>query len=183
MEYIILGLLLLKSMTAYEISSFTNKKLALICSGSAGSVQIALKKLLKNGHVSMSEFVQGGINKKVYAITPDGKAAFERWVSSPMQASKVKNMELSKLFFLGFAEEHSRITAIEQYIGQLQEVKNTLLSIKALTFGANTPKHKEMHIANAEDIIAYQAATLDFGIDSAEFEINWYTQLLQRMKR
>ena len=181
MEYIILGLLLLKSMTAYEVSRFTNKNLALICSGSAGSVQIALKKLLKNGHVTVNEFVKGSVNKKVYAITQQGKAAFEHWISSPMQASKVKNMELSKLFFLGFADEKSRIAAIEDYLHQLQEVKTVLLAIKELTLSTNIPKLKELPIANAEDITMYQAATLEYGIDSADFEINWYKNLLLKM--
>lgn len=181
MENIILGLLLLKSMTAYEISSFTNKNLALICSGSAGSVQIALKKLLKNQHITVNEFVEGSINKKFYTITDAGKAEFSQWVTSPMRASKVKNMELSKLFFLGFADEQSRISAIEDYINQLQEIKDVLLSIKELTSNANISKLMELPISNAEDVAAYQSATLDFGIDSASFEIEWYKKLLLKM--
>lgn len=56
---------------------------------------------------------------------------FTEWVHSPMQIEKVKNMELSKLFFLGFAENYARRQAITQYINKLSAVKNNLLAIKA----------------------------------------------------
>ena len=42
MEYLILGLLILSPMTGYELQQFIKKNLALICSHSAGSVQLSL---------------------------------------------------------------------------------------------------------------------------------------------
>lgn len=182
MEHIILGLLLLKPMTAYEISRFTNKNFSLICSGSAGSVQIALKKLLKNNSVTVSEFVQGGINKRVYKITALGKSAFEQWVTSPMQAGKAKNIELSKLFFLGFADKESRLSAVDDYIGQLKKVKKALIAIRELSLPKNASQLALLPLPNAQDILTFQTATLDFGIDSADFEINWYKKLRLKME-
>jgi hypothetical protein len=38
-----------------------------------------------------------------------------------MQAEKVKNMELSKLFFAGLAKPEERISAIQNYIGQMNQ--------------------------------------------------------------
>ncbi|MEG0154686.1 MAG: hypothetical protein RR678_04800 [Lachnospiraceae bacterium] len=80
-------------MTAYEIIVFTRKNLALSCSASAGSVQTALRKLLKSESIMQEEFVENSINKKIYSITALGKLAFFSWIKMPMQTSKVKNME------------------------------------------------------------------------------------------
>lgn len=99
MEYLILGLLILSPMTGYELQQFIKKNLALICSHSAGSVQTALSKLEKEGKVTASETAEGKRRKKRFSITETGRTSFSRWVAQPMQADRVKNMELSRLFF------------------------------------------------------------------------------------
>lgn len=98
MEYLILGLLLLSPMTGYQLQQFIKKNLALICSHSAGSVQTALSKLEREGKILARETAEGRRRKKCFAVTEAGRAAFSDWVAQPMQAGKVKNMELSRLF-------------------------------------------------------------------------------------
>lgn len=172
MEFVILGLLLLKPMTGYEIGRFIKTNLSMICSNSAGSVQTAIKKLVAAGNIQFEEFVENGKNKKQFFITKNGQAMFTEWVHSPMQIEKVKNMELSKLFFLGFAENYARRQAITQYINKLSAVKNNLLAIKA---GFEQMK---LQAEPLQDVFLYQGYTLAYGIASAEFEIDWYTKLL-----
>lgn len=99
MEYLILGLLLLSPMAGYDLQQFIKKNLALICSPSAGSVQTALSKLEKSGKIAVSETAEGRRHKKIFTITDIGRSAFSAWIAQPMQADKVKNMELSRLFF------------------------------------------------------------------------------------
>ena len=115
MEYLILGLLILSPMTGYELRQFIRQNLALICSDSAGSVQTALAKLGREGFVTSSESA-GGRRKKTYSITESGRTAFSEWVAQPMQAERAKNMELSRLFFLGLAKPGERAAAIRDYI-------------------------------------------------------------------
>ena len=176
MEFIILGLLLIKPMTGYEIGRFIKNYLSMICSSSAGSVQTAIKKLIADQKIEFSEAVENGKNKKVFTITELGKSEFSRWIQNPMQTEKIKNMELSKLFFLGFAEKEQQKTAISLYISQLKNAKGNLLAIKK-SFEAMDLKPKEL-----QDIFCYQQYTLEYGIASAEFEIDWYTKLLKKME-
>ena len=64
MENIILSLLLLKSMTIYEMRTFIQKNLGFVCSDSLGSLQSAIKKLLeKEGHTIIQK---GRTNIKYY---------------------------------------------------------------------------------------------------------------------
>jgi DNA-binding PadR family transcriptional regulator len=181
MEFIILGLLLLKPMTSYEIRRFIKTNLSLICSDSAGSVQTALKKLLLQGKIEFQQHVENGKNKKIYSVTLNGKNNFLSWVQSPMQSEKVKNMELSKLFFLGIAPENSRKEMINQYISQLTTMKNTLLSLKKEFNKVKSNTLSETNEQRLCDVLEYQTYTLDYGLAAIEFEMDWYTKLLKRI--
>ena len=70
MEFIILGILLFKDMTIYEINTSFKKGLFLIYSASYGSLQNAVKKLLKKEFITFRETVENGRNKKIYSIAP-----------------------------------------------------------------------------------------------------------------
>ena len=130
MDYLILGLLILSPMSGYELQQFIRQNLALICSHSAGNIQTSLTKLCKADLIRWEESSQGNRKKKTYHITDAGRGVFDDWVSKPMQADKVKNMELSRLFFLGLAKPEARIAAIGDYIRQIEEAKAVLSDIQ-----------------------------------------------------
>lgn len=58
--------------------------------------------------------------KKTYSITEEGIGYFKENLNSPM-LYKEKNMELSKLFFRGFADDTQHSTFINQYIKELED--------------------------------------------------------------
>lgn len=176
MEYLILGLLTLSPMTGYGLQQFIRENLALICSHSAGSIQTALNKLERAGQIQSTETLQGRRRKKTYSITDTGRAAFSAWVAQPMQAGKAKNMELSRLFFLGLAKPQQRSAAIRDYIRQMEEMKGILEAIRQrfrqvregpLPPGLDWP-----------EIFRFQEYTIEYGIAAAQFEVDWYRRLL-----
>ncbi|WP_417025008.1 PadR family transcriptional regulator [Candidatus Allofournierella excrementavium] len=163
MEYLILGLLLLAPMTGYELQRFIKQNLALICSSSAGSVQTALTKLEKEGRIAAAETVEGRRRKKTFSITPAGRQAFAAWVARPMQAGKVKNMELARLFFLGLAQPAQRAAAIREQFRKAQA-------------GPLPPGQ------NWDEVFRFQGCTIEYGIADAEFERQWYSGLLKELE-
>lgn len=176
MEHLLLGLLMLTPMTGYALQQFIKQNLSLICSHSAGSVQTALSKLEREGHIAAAEELDGKRRKKTFSITPSGKAAFLSWVSQPMQADKVKNMELSRLFFLGFAAPQERANAIRDYLHQIEETLTILRIIQERFTAAQHPA-----LPPGQDwpsIFRFQGYTIDYGIAAAEFELAWYSRLL-----
>lgn len=179
MEYLILGLLILSPMTGYELRQFIRQNLALICSDSAGSVQTALAKLGREGFVTSSESA-GGRRKKTYSITESGRAAFSEWVAQPMQAERAKNMELSRLFFLGLAKPRERAAAIRDYIRQMERMSAILCAIRERFREAQTgplPPGRDW-----EQIFRFQGLTIEYGIAAAEFERGWYAKLLEELE-
>ena len=105
MEHIILGLLLLSSRTIYQLRERIHKGLNLMYSSSMGSIQAAVKKLLKNGYISYEEAVENGKYKKIYSITDNGKQYFFQWINSPLEIQNAKNPELAKVYFMGFCDK------------------------------------------------------------------------------
>lgn len=176
MEYLVLGLLILSPMTGYELQRFIKQNLALICSHSAGSVQAALAKLEREGYITANETTQGKRRKKTFSITPTGHTVFSDWVAQPMQADKVKNMELSRLFFLGLAKPEERAAAIRDYIRQMEVTEAVLRAIREQFL-----QTQETHLPPGQDwasIFRFQGYTIDYGIAAAQFERDWYSRLL-----
>lgn len=176
MEHLILGLLMLAPMTGYALQQFIKQNLSLICSHSAGSVQTALSKLERDGHITASETLEGKRRKKTFSLTPSGKAVFLSWVSQPMQADKVKNMELSRLFFLGFAAPQERTAAIRDYLLQIEETLAILRIIQERFTAAQKEALPPSH--DWPSIFRFQGYTIDYGIAAAQFEHEWYSRLL-----
>lgn len=175
MDTIILGLLILKSRTLYELRERINKGLNMMYSSSTGSIQAAIKKLLVNGYVTYEEIVSNGKYKKIYSITPLGKEYFQNWINTAMKVSQNKDPELAKLYFMGFSEKEKRIERIEIYIQSLLELYNILDCIykDGKTFQTDEENR---------DIVNYQLLSAKYGVDILKFQIDWYTQLLENMK-
>ena len=75
MDKIILGILMLHRMTAYELRNFIKNNFKSMYSDSLGSIQAALKKLFELEMVTFEELVEKGVNKKRYSITEKGREA------------------------------------------------------------------------------------------------------------
>lgn len=193
MEYIVLGLLLLSDRTIYGLRDRIEKGLHLMYSSSMGSIQAAVKKLLLHGYIQYTELVEQGKHKKLYAITESGKAYFQEWVNQPMSQENVKNPELTKIYFMGFADKETRMRNIEQYLEDLRVRYRALAAIceegealaAAGTQKASAVSEKDVKQAIPEEgreIFAYQLATAYYGRDFLQFQIAWYEKLLLKMQ-
>jgi len=201
MEIIVLGLLIIKESTVYDMRKVIEANFTSMSSNSMGSIQAAVKKLLGKGMIAYEEFVENGVNKKVYSVTETGRALFLDYVSEPMQ-HKEKNMELSKFFFMGFAPRGIRADLISAYIAELKAEKAKL---RAISESARSGDYSIQHYAEyleasgrkesftsvldsdslikgLEDIAFFQLATLDYSIAKFTFEIQWFERLERRLR-
>jgi len=171
MDSLILGLLILKNRTIYEIKAKIKSGLNLMYSDSLGSIQAAIKKLLQKEFIEYSESVDNGKFKKRYSITEAGRNYFDQWINTPMRASQSKNADLSKLYFMGFSDKKTRVGRIGEYIQSLQEIHDALESIYN--------EGRTMVIDKAfADILTYQLLSVKYGMDSLLFNIEWYKKLM-----
>ena len=175
MENIILGLLLLRSRTIYQLRKRINEGLNLMYSCSTGSIQAAIKKLLKSGYICVNEIYENGKLKKLYSITDEGKNYFNKWVNSPVESGSPKNPELAKIYFMGFSENANRISVIENHINELRKTHSELNKICEYSKSLSTELQEN-------EILFYQLQTAVYGRDLMQFNIDWYTDLLKKIR-
>ena len=204
MEYIILSMLLCKSMTVYEIRSYVVKNLSTVCSNSLGSIQTAIKKLLSKGYIEVKEFKENGLTKKEYSITDEGVIGYKGWVGEPINLSKMTNMEESKFFFLGLAPKDKRVSFLKDLIKDLEEqhkrllaIQETALGLKNETINSNVSSISKdprfvtniLEVSGEKDLSAalgntydYQMSLLRYGIERTKFDISFYKSVLKEEK-
>ena len=201
MDKIILGILMLHRMTAYELRNFIRNNFKSMYSDSLGSIQAALKKLFELEMVTFEELVEKGVNKKRYSITETGWEALIEWIKIPINTSKTKNYDFGKLFFMGYVSKKDQKTLIDKIILSLEEeyealkklkqsidveeeseeIENYLLTdIEYKERIKNLDKGKEL-IENIREISKFTLATLDYGIDVTAFNIEWFKKLKKRI--
>ena len=201
MDNILLGLLMLKRLTIYEIRSIIRSNFSSMCSDSLGSIQAAMKKLLNAQMVTCSEYVEKGINKKRYSITDTGRKAFMGWLQTPADITASRNMELGKLLFMGLVPAEKRLRLIDGIIQKLETETASLLELwnsiqerderkQTIEEWKNDPEYlagiqnatKSADITeSANGIGTFEVMTLRYGIDSFQFNINWFRALRERV--
>lgn len=175
MEYVILGLLMLRERSMYEINKVLEETISLFYSASFGSISSALGRLVEKGWIVAREQVEQGRNKKLYAPTPVGAVAFEAWLGSQIPSEKVKDPALTRLFFLGFLPPQQRVALIKDHIAALETLRASLelLERQAAAVELSEAGHEQS---------TFQWLTLRYGRDYYAFSIGWYTQLLETLK-
>lgn len=201
MEFIILGLLLFKPMTVYEIRMYIQRNLTTICSDSLGSIQIAIKKLLNKGFIVTNEYVERGLTKKRHSITNLGVNHYKEWVGSPINIAKMTNMEESKFYFLGTASKEKRISCLKSYITSLKDQQSKLNAIKEFTkaseeiairtnldrISSETQISDNLAVVSEEkdlkaifrNTYAYQIYLLEYGLNRTKADIAFYEKILK----
>lgn len=174
MEYLILGLLILSPRTIYDLRERVNQGLNLMYSSSTGSIQAALKKLLSSGHIVSREQQENGRLKKIYSVTPEGRAHFSHWVELPMGAGTAKNPELVKLYFMGLSDPAHRRENLRRCIQSLQQPYEILCAVCREAESMEVPP-------DTRDILYFQAACARYGRDFYQFQIDWYRRLLEEI--
>ena len=201
MEKIILSILLFRPMTVYEIRLYVQRNLNTICSDSLGSIQIAIKKLLKKGYIVTNEYKEKGLTKKRNSITKEGVEYYKDWIGSPINIAKMTNMEESKLYFLGIAPKEKRISFLKKYISDLKEQHSALETIKNVSEERKDANVSSIlaSISNEKEIVdnlamvsketdlktlfrttyAYQVYLLEYGLNRTEADIAFYEKILK----
>lgn len=175
MEYVILGLLMLRERTIYELKKVLEETISLFYSASFGSIASAVAKLLEKEWISVSERTDRGRNKKIYALTPAGAAALRGWLGSPIPQEKVKDPALTRLFFMGLLPAPERIALLELHLAELESACARLAELELAAGRLDVADHQR-------ELAAFQLLTLRYGKDYYAFSRDWYRRLLADLK-
>lgn len=175
MEFVILGFLMIRNLTQYDLKNALQQKVSPFFSASLGSIQAALKKLEINGHVEFNEVVENGRRKKVYAINDQGRQYFLDWMLSSIAPNQLEQDAATRLFFLGLMSSSERLAVNQEIIKQLE---STVQDFEA----ASIESQQKAVPQQFEDVVKYQLKTLDLGLFYHKCMLEWFRNFLTEME-
>ncbi len=175
LDRIILGLLLYRSLSIYEIKKAIEQSVGFFYSSSYGNIQPSLKKLERDQLVNTEQKVVNGRNRKEYSITANGRKQFKAWLSREIKIGKIQDEGLLRLFFLAELSDKEQLKLLEHYTGKLKQKITELKKVEE--------EVKKIKVAKKyQQAMFYRMATLAFGIRYYQFELQWYENLIQPVR-
>ncbi len=127
MQSVLLGFLMSRSMTGYDLKKAFSMSFSFFSGLSYGSIYPALKKMENQGLISKHLEIQDGApNRKIYTVTDEGRKAFLVALKSPLVFEKPKNSFLMRLFFFSHLSPEERNAVAAEYLGSVKELSRQL---------------------------------------------------------
>lgn len=174
MEYAALGFLMYRPLSMYDLKKAMERSTQHFLSASFGTLHPLLRKLSTQGFVTSESQGTNGRNKTIYTITAAGRSHFIAWLGQEVMVERVSDPRLLRLFFLGHLAAAEREELMSRFLKQLEVAAEELERLKVLVQGMTVPPGWEDHMA-------YQLATLEFGIAHHRFVGDWYQKRLEVM--
>ena len=158
-KYAILGLLHYRDMHGYRIKKHIERDFGHMWSINYGQIYPTLKKMTEDELVTVVEVIQvGKPHKKLYSITPEGRAAFTHWLeSSPEKKMLLRDPFLTRFVFFGFGKKDQALKIIEEQI-QLYEEQF---------------EHRQDNITRWQHHDTYVRLMAEFGVTLNEMLLKW----------
>ena len=165
LDFAILGILTDGPLHGYQLKRVLADSEHGFWTVSFGSLYPALRRLEKKKFVSVS--AEGGARRKVYQLTPEGKAYFQELLETPGAADEERAFTL-KLSFFRFLDPDSRLGVLERRRAHL--TTRLAESRKSMKDSANRTKRR------MDD---YTLALMNRSVSSTEADIAWLDELIE----
>jgi PadR family transcriptional regulator, regulatory protein AphA len=170
----LLGILSLGPMSGYDIKKTVAESIGYFWNESYGQIYPLLKRYAAQGLVTVrTERNSGKPDRRVYALTPAGRAELARWLKQPANPPALRNELLLKLFFGGLMEPADLRRLVED------ERKERSAQLRAFAEVENWlgREHRE------HPSLPYWMITLDYGKRLARCLIAWSDATLETLPR
>ena len=175
MEFVILGLLLLKNQTIYDLNKSFSEIISLFYRASYGSLRTTLSKLKDNNMVYTLNTVENGRKKTYYEINQKGISYFYEWMESDLTSIKTSLMN-TKLFFLDHIKDNSIKLKIVTNLYDLTNNQNKDL----IKLNQSIMMHSKDE--TSEGIIESQYLTLGLGLVTTKAVVKYLESIMNTYK-
>jgi DNA-binding PadR family transcriptional regulator len=171
-SYAVLGLLTFADgMSGYDVLKLAEQSIGHFWAPAKSHVYSELRRLATDGYATERRVEQSSRpNKRIYSITPEGRAALERWLTeAPMVPAPVKSIVTLKVFF-GHLIPAPALTAqirdvrrrTEEHLAELRVIEDQIKDDEALL---------------------YPYLTLKAGLAHVQADIDWTDEVLAELDR
>ena len=175
MEYVLLGFLMIRSLSQYEMRKVLQRKVSPFYSASLGSIQAALKKLEADGRIECLESERQGRKIKLYSIREEGSRSFSGWMLSALSSARLDQDATTRLFFLGLMEPRERLAIANAIIGRLELDLAEYEAASAEAARTDVPDE-------LRTVAEYQLKTLELGIHLHRAMRDWFAKFRDELE-
>ena len=165
----LLGFLMSRSMTGYELKKKFSTSFSFFSGLSYGSIYPALKKMEKEGWLTLEVKIQNGSpNRKVYTITDEGRKVFLENLRAPFSLERPKDAFLARLFFFSHLPPEERLETAKRHLETVREIQRSLRAV-------------EFQVSERAD--EYQYLCYTFGVRFFEDLVRNVTQIVRQLEK
>lgn len=177
LKHALLGILSFEPMTGYEVKQFFDSSVQHFWNAELSQIYPTLKALEESGFVDMRvEVQQHRPNRKIYAITAEGRAEFRRWIRGAQPPADVRDPFLIKIFFGTEVPVEDTIILLRR---QMEEQQKLLLFSETVLRDKITQGVKHGHSARHG---MYWTLTLDLACSYRRTYIAWCEQAMRTLE-
>lgn len=173
-RFAILGILLEKPRSGYEILQFMKESTTHFWQESDASIYPMLKILEKEGKVVSQRESTGKRERTIFQITDDGKKEFLAWMALPPEKENRRSELLLKLFFGGNTTSKEILKTLYARIQKIQETKETFKQIETAALSSVSEKYPHKR---------FWKMALRYGTLHSEAEITWLTECIKILEK
>lgn len=162
-RYAILGVLIERAASGYEIKSFMKRSTMYFWRESDSTIYPMLKTLTREGKVLSQTVYVGKKRKEIFSITESGRSEFKSWFESPTGSETPRNEFLLKLFFVTDQKEMIRL-----FQERLEKIKITYEEYKKIEQRLESLADSSLKITRLK--------ALRYGLSLIEAEMEWLNE-------
>jgi PadR family transcriptional regulator AphA len=95
----VLGLIALEPRSGYDVKRIVDRTIRHFWAASYGQIYPELRRLEEAGWIAGEDTPNGGRQRRLYRITPDGRKGLEEWQSGEETRIELRDESLLRLFF------------------------------------------------------------------------------------
>jgi DNA-binding PadR family transcriptional regulator len=173
-RFAILGILLEKPRSGYEILQFMKESTTHFWQESDASIYPMLKILEKEEKVVSQREATGKRERTIFHITDDGKKEFLVWMALPPEKENRRSELLLKLFFGGNTTSKEILKQLHLRMQKVQETKETFKHIETNVLSSVPNKYRHKN---------FWKMALRYGTLHSEAEITWLTECIKILEK
>jgi len=176
LEYAILGFLNYHPYSGYDLKKIFDNSVRHFWPADQSQIYRTLARLTERGFVEMEKIAQEDRpDRKVYHITPAGRAELLKWLAGPPPLGEPRAASLIQVFFAGQLSDEEVLAKFEAVAGTLRAILARYDQVPAQL----GPYQQEINSPREQ---FFWMLTLENGICSMRANLEWAESIIERIK-
>jgi PadR family transcriptional regulator, regulatory protein AphA len=176
LEYAILGFLNYHPYTGYDLKKIFDTSVRHFWPADQSQIYRTLLHLTEQGFAEMEKVPQPDRpDRKVYSITPAGRAALFTWLSNPPELEEARSTPLVQVFFAGNLSDDAVLEKFEGFAAVMREQLARFDQVPAMI----GPYQQEISSPREH---FFWLLTLENGIHNMRANLEWVESVISRIR-